>query len=222
MRFATIRANLTVRVRDEVPPPLRPERDELTGVCPGRGETSLACTIEPSTRGRFSFGDIHLRYRSLLGFWERSKTVPAVRDIRIYPAVEEVERYHILARMDQLPSVGNRRVRVHGASWSSKYWQFVNGDDTRLMDWKATARRSRLIVRNQRAERNQTMILLVDCGRLMTAEEQGVSKLDRSVNAALLLAHVGLARRDRSGYAHFPARFTRGWHRARRWDKCAC
>jgi len=195
---------MAVRVRDDVPMPLRPDSDELAGEAPPRGEATLSYTIQPATRGRFSFGDIYLRYRSLLGLWERSKSIPAGRDIRIYPAVEEVERYHILARTDRLPALGIRRVRVRGASWEfESLREFVNGDDTRLMDWKATARRSRLIIRNQQAEHNQTMILLVDCGRLMTAEEEGVSKLDRSVNAALLLAHVGLARRDRVGLCTF-------------------
>ena len=197
-------AKLAVRLRDDVPAPLRPDADFLAGEVPARGEASFGYAIHPATRGRFGFGSIHLRYRSLLGLWERSKVVPAEGEIRVYPAVEEVERYHLLAKADQLPSLGIRRVRLRGGSWEfESLREFVNGDDTRLMDWKATARRSRLIVRNQQAERNQTVILLVDCGRLMTAEEQGVSKLDRAVNAALLLAHVGLARGDRVGLCTF-------------------
>jgi uncharacterized protein (DUF58 family) len=73
----------------------------------------------------------------------------------------------------------------------------------RQLDWKATARRARLIVRNQEAERNQTVLLLLDCGRLMNATEDGVAKLDHAVNTALLLAHVALARGDRVGLCTF-------------------
>ena len=64
----------------------------------------------------------------------------------------------------------------------------------RLIDWKATARRLKTIVRNQEAERNQTVLLLVDSGRLMNAEVEGVAKLDHAVNTALTLAHVALVR----------------------------
>src|SRR5262249_57233266 len=81
--------------------------------------------------------------------------------------------------------------------------EYAFGDDVRQLDWKATARRARLIVRNQEAERNQTVLLLLDCGRLMNATEDGVSKLDHAVNAALLLAHVALARGDRVGLCTF-------------------
>jgi uncharacterized protein (DUF58 family) len=197
-------ARLSVLIRDDVPPPLRPSALELDGVVPARGEAVFTYVIEPATRGRFTFGAIELRYRSPLGLWQRARTVPAAADIRIYPAVEQVERYQLLARTDHLPAMGVRRVRALGTSWEfESLREFVNGDDTRLMDWKATARRHRLIIRNQQAERNQTLIVLVDCGRLMTAEEQGVSKLDRAVNATLLLAHVSLSRGDRVGLCSF-------------------
>jgi len=198
---------LLLRIRDDVAPALRPDAAELCGAAAPRAETAFSYVIYPAKRGRFRFGDLYARYRSLLGLWERVLSAPAACDIRVYPSVDEVERYHLLARMDHLQALGIRRLRVRGTSWEFESLRdFVNGDDTRLMDWKATARRNRMIVRNQQAERNQTVIILVDCGRLMTAEEQGVSKLDRAVNAALLLSHVGLSRGDRVGLCTFGAK----------------
>ncbi|MBV9749174.1 MAG: DUF58 domain-containing protein, partial [Acetobacteraceae bacterium] len=153
-------------------------------------------------RGLFTWGALRLRYGSLLGLWERAALVPAEQAVRVYPKVEGLERYDLLARADELP--GEHAVRVRGVAWEfDSLREFVNGDDTRLMDWKATARRQKLIVRQQRAERNQSVIVLVDSGRLMTAEENGVSKLDHAVNAALLLAHVALSRGDRVGLCTF-------------------
>jgi uncharacterized protein (DUF58 family) len=109
-----------------------------------------------------------------------------------------------LARSDRLAVLGIRRVRHRGGSTEFESLRdYVSGDDVRRLDWKATARRARLIVRNQEAERNQTVLLLVDCGRLMNATEDGVAKLDHAVNAALLLAHVALARGDRVGLCTF-------------------
>jgi len=200
------RAALLVRIRDEVAPELRPETRELTDTIPAEGTAELGYHIHPATRGKFTWGALHLRYRSVLGLWERSKVIPAPAEVRVYPAVEEVEHYHLLARTDRLPALGIRRIRQKGAAWEfESLREFVNGDDTRLIDWKASARWQTLITRNQQSERNQTVILLVDSGRLMAAEEQGVSKLDRAVNAALLLSHVGLARGDRVGLCGFAA-----------------
>jgi uncharacterized protein (DUF58 family) len=100
--------------------------------------------------------------------------------------------------------MGIRRVKLRGGSTDfESLREYAIGDDVRQLDWKATARRGRLIVRNREAERNQTVLLLIDCGRLMNATEKGVSKLDHAVNAALLLAHVCLARGDRVGLCTF-------------------
>jgi len=197
-------AALAVRLRDAAPASFRAEPDELAGVIPANNGTDFVYRIRPAQRGRFEFGPIYLRYRSILGLWERSRVIPAPAATQVYPSVDAIERYHLLARADQLPALGIRRLRVRGTSWEFESLRdFVNGDDLRLMDWKATARRSRLTVRNQQAERSQAVILLVDSGRLMTAEEEGISKLDQAVNAALLLAHVALARGDRVGLCTF-------------------
>jgi uncharacterized protein (DUF58 family) len=98
-------------------------------------------------------------------------------------------------------------VRLRGGAWEFESLRdYVRGDDARLLDWKATARRRKLIVRNQEAERNQTVLLLLDCGRLMNAEVDGIAKLDYAVNTALMLAHVALSRGDRVGLCTFSHR----------------
>src|SRR4029079_11463926 len=111
-----------------------------------------------------------------------------------------------LATANRLDLLGIRPVRMRGSSEFESLRDYAMGDDIRLLDWKATARRGKLIVRNQQVERNQTIIILVDSGRLMNAEENGVSKLDYAINAALLLSHVGLSRGDRVGVCTFSAR----------------
>jgi uncharacterized protein (DUF58 family) len=113
----------------------------------------------------------------------------------------------LLARANRLDMLGIRRVRLRGGAWEFESLRdYALGDDSRLIDWKATARRRKLIVRNQEAERNQTILLLLDCGRLMNAEVGGAAKLDHAVNTALLLAHVALTRGDRVGLCAFSHR----------------
>ena len=197
------RARLYVRARDAVPAGLGDEADLGGPVEPG-GEARWDYAIKPLARGRFEWGTIHLRYRSLLGFWELGQRQPVAGVARVYPNLDLLERYHLLARSNRLSALGIRRVRLRGGSMEfESLREYATGDDVRQLDWKATARRARLIVRNQEAERNQTVLLLLDCGRLMNATEDGVSKLDHAVNAALLLAHVALARGDRVGLCTF-------------------
>jgi uncharacterized protein (DUF58 family) len=160
--------------------------------------------VWPKARGRYEWGDVYVRYRSLLGFWERGRQAAAAAPADVFPNLESIERYHLLARSNRLDVLGIRQVKVRGGSSEfESLREYAFGDDTRKLDWKATARRSRLIVRNEQPERNQTVLLLVDCGRLMNAEVDGVAKLDHAVNTALLLAHVALARGDRVGLCTF-------------------
>jgi uncharacterized protein (DUF58 family) len=194
---------LWVRVRDGLPPDFQADRAELSGSV-SQGETHWEYSIQPRARGAFAWGPIHLRYRSLLGLWEIARTVPAPGQSRVYPSLALLQRYHLLARANRLEVLGIRKVRLRGGAWEFESLRdYAAGDDSRLIDWKATARRRKTIVRNQEAERNQTVLVLVDSGRLMNAAVDGVAKLDHAVNTALILAHVALARGDRVGLCAF-------------------
>ncbi|WP_439623968.1 DUF58 domain-containing protein [Gemmata sp.] len=201
------RVRLRVRVRDGAPEGLSGGDAEHGGPVAARGEAVWEYAAVPAARGRFEWGPISLRYHSVLGLWERGREVPAGGELRVYPSLAALERYHLLARSDRLAAMGVRRVRARGGSTDfESLREYAPGDDVRQLDWMATARRGLLIVRNREAERNQTVLLLVDCGRLMTAVEGGASKLDHAVDAALLLAHVALARGDRVGLCTFSGR----------------
>jgi uncharacterized protein (DUF58 family) len=198
------RLPLFVRVRDTPPRVFRADQDERSGTVPGQGESRWEYHIRPLTRGRFSWGRLHVRYRSRFGLWERQKVIRQDAEAHVYPSLSDLDRYHLLARADRLDVLGIRRLRLRGGAWEFESLRdYAYGDDVRLIDWKATARRRKPIVRNQEAEKNQTVILLVDSGRLMNAEVDGVAKLDHAVNTALLLAHVALSRGDRVGLCTF-------------------
>jgi uncharacterized protein (DUF58 family) len=201
------RLPLHVRLRDGVPETFLADREELSGMVPAEGEARQDYRIVPAKRGRFVWRPLSLRYRSPLGLWQRQKRLAMVTEVRVYPSLASLDRYHLLARANRLEALGIRRIRQRGSAWEFESLRdYARGDDTRLIDWKASARRRRLIVRNQEAERNQTVLLLIDCGRLMNAEVEGVAKLDHAVNTALVLAHVALARGDRVGLCAFSHR----------------
>ncbi|MFO0809512.1 MAG: DUF58 domain-containing protein [Gemmataceae bacterium] len=218
------RSNLRVRVCDAPPVELQvvdgkattamahrgdgvsaaPALPMLSGIVPANGERHWDYEAKPLARGRYTWGPLALRYQSLLGLWEIGRTFDEPSEVRVYPNLVELQRYHLLAAANRLEAAGIRKVRPRGTALEFESLRdYATGDDVRQIDWRASARRGRLIVRQQQAERNQTVLLLLDCGRLMNAREGGVSKLDHAVNAALLLAHVALARGDRVGLATF-------------------
>src|SRR5205823_3742602 len=81
--------------------------------------------------------------------------------------------------------------------------EWVPGDDLRRIDWKATAKRRKVITRQYEAERRQQVLLVLDTGRLLTAEIAGVSRLDYVVQAALELAYVAAQHDDNVGVMAF-------------------
>jgi uncharacterized protein (DUF58 family) len=191
-------------VRDSVPESFETDVAEVSGVVPNRGQVRLEYQVKPKARGAFSWDAIYIRFRSVLGLWDFLATVPAPGQSRVYPNLVALSRYHLLARANRLEALGIRKVRMSGSAWEFESLRdYARGDDVRLIDWKATARRHKTIVRNQEAEKNQTVLLLVDSGRLMNAEVDGVSKLDSAVSSALILAHVALGRGDRVGLCSF-------------------
>src|SRR5206468_660534 len=81
--------------------------------------------------------------------------------------------------------------------------EWVPGDETRIIDWKATARRGKVIARQYEDERRQQVMIAVDAGRLLTAEVSGVARLEAVINAALHLAGAAVEHDDNIGLLVF-------------------
>lgn len=195
---------LRVELRDVPPSAFRASAVGLAGDVPPFGEAAWSYDVVPLRRGKHAWGPTALRYRSALGFWQLDRTFDPAGDAFVYPNLSSLDHYRLLALADRVEATDARPVRRPGGSAEFESLRdYAFGDDTRKLDWKATARRGKLIVRHERAERNQTVLLMIDSGRLMNAEEDGTSKLDHAVNAALLLAQVALARGDRVGLCSF-------------------
>jgi uncharacterized protein (DUF58 family) len=180
------------------------ERDGLPGfaaLAPG-GAASLRYLVTPRRRGAYVLGAHTVRYPSPLRLWIRQLRIPASDPIRVYPDVQAVRTYELLARQDRAASVRASR-KVGGESEFERLREYSRDDEFRAIDWKATARRQKLIARQYQIERNQTIALMIDGGRLMTTEVQGLPLFDHALNASLMLAHVGARGGDRIGLFAF-------------------
>lgn len=169
-------------------------------------QAQLLYTTRPLNRGRYRFGDLHVRGRSQLGlsYWQRR--YPAPREVSVYPNLLEVGRYQYLARADRLRQAGFRAVRRLGEGTEFESLRdYTPDDEFRSIDWKATARRGRPTSRQYEIERSQTVIdRQIDGGveaqaTLVGADRQAV--LDAVATVHLHVAMVvdpGDAEHDRS------------------------
>ncbi len=170
---------------------------------PRRSSVVFEYDATPRRRGAQRFGELHVRARGPLGLAARQWRVPLSREVRVYP---DLRGLAVLAAPD-MPEPGQARGRGHreGREFAGLR-PYTPGDDYRAIDWKATARRAAPIVREWQPERNQTIWLLLDCGRHLSARlPDGRTKLDHAVDAALALARAGARRGDQVGALLFGA-----------------
>lgn len=180
------------------PPPL---------LLPAGARASLWYRAVPRRRGRYELGDIHVRYTGRLGLVVRQFRLARSDEVRVYPNLIDVARYHLLARRRRLQQFGLTTVTLPGQGTDFESLRdYRPGDPLQHIHWKATAKRHRPITKAFQAERSQTVLLLLDAGRRMSVRLNGLSRLDRSINAALMLAHVAVRQGDGVGLLAFSDR----------------
>jgi uncharacterized protein (DUF58 family) len=201
------RRALTVEVADAPPASFDAAAHRARLRLPPRGEARLAYDAVPRARGRHAFGDLHLRVLGPLGLAWRPVRLPLARAVRVYPDLRALAP----AAGGTAPEAGraHRRGGREGREFAALR-HYVPGDDVRAIDWKATARRGAPVVREWQPERNQTVWLLVDCGRHLSVRlPDGRQALDRAVDAALAVARAAVERGDRVGAVLYGAEVER-------------
>lgn len=197
--------NLSLIVKDEYPPQLT-----LNGLreaqfkVDAHSSATLIYQLQPPRRGRFDFGLIVVRFRSRWNLVWRQTSIGEPMTIKVYPNMRR-------AREAELKALGARSVvsSHRKTSWRGEGREFesmrdyVRGDELRHVSWTATARRGKLTTRQYQIERDQTVLVAIDAGRLMTARIERETKLDSAVHATLALFSAARRAGDNAGLVVF-------------------
>lgn len=164
------------------------------------GWSEFRYRLRPIERGDIRFERIQLHLRSPLGFWKVRRFAGQPESVRVYPDFAKLTSFALMATDHRLSQIGvlQRRRRGEGMDFH-QLREYREGDVQRQIDWKASARMQRVISRDYQDERDQQIVLLLDCGRRMAARDDALSHFDHVVNSALLLAYVGLRQGDAVG-----------------------
>src|SRR5690606_21223125 len=123
-------------------------------------------------RGLYVFGDINLRYQSFLGLFWRQVSLPQPEAVRVYSDLKALYELSIkLAKSSELGELHQRK-RGQGTDFAALK-EYTVGDDAKAIDWNATARRERPVVRTYEAEQEQRLLILIDAGRMMMSDLEG-------------------------------------------------
>ena len=172
--------------------------------------TTLRYTVTALQRGPVAFGAIQLRCRSVGGCFELLYDVPQPegQQLRVYPNFAAVAGYAWLAGDRRLTQIGIKSYAPRGQGTDFRQLsEYRRGEPVRHIDWKATQRQGKPVVREFQDERDQRVFFLLDCGRRMRADENGTgvggSHFDQALNALMLLSYVALKEGDEVGALTF-------------------
>ncbi len=170
--------------------------------------TDIAYEVTPTRRGELKFAPADLRVRSRLGLCDLLERGGGAERRRAYPDFAQVARYAWLSGDRRLQEIGIKTFQQRGEGTDFKQLaEYRHGDAVRHIDWKATLRHGKPILREFQDERDQCVMLLIDCGRRMRAHDPaqgiGMAHFDQVLNAVMLLSYVALKQGDAVGAATF-------------------
>ncbi|WP_308230904.1 DUF58 domain-containing protein [uncultured Prevotella sp.] len=195
---------LRLTVIDETPFVFqRRDVDFLLRLKPREGKT-IVYKLRPTQRGVYGFGRIRVFVRSALSLAERRYTCGESQDAKVYPSYLMLHKYELLAMNNRLTEMGVKRIRRAGNNTEfERIKEYVEGDNYRSLNWKASARRHQLMVNVYEDERSQQIVSVIDKGRPMQQAFQGMTLLDYAINASLMLSYVAVRKTDKAGLVCF-------------------
>jgi uncharacterized protein (DUF58 family) len=200
--------DISLIIKDEYPPQMK-----LSGVREARLDVDAQTTaalvygLTPPKRGRFEFGLVAVRYLSRWRLVWTQTRVGAPVAVKVYPNMRRAREAELRALGARSFVAARRKSQWRGEGRDFESMRdYVRGDEMRHISWTATARRGKLVTRQYQMERDQTILIALDAGRLMTARIENETKLDSAVHAALALMSAAARAGDNAGLLVFGRR----------------
>ena len=200
----TGRRRAVVSLADELAPSLGAETRRAAAVVPAGATAAVTTTIRPTRRGRFNPSEMVVRSTGPLGLMSRQHRRQVPTALRIHPPFKSRDEAELRIRRARILDVGLRSARgLGGGTEFEALREYTSDDEFRRVDWAASARTGKTIVRTYRPERNQTVVVLLDNGRLMAAQVGGVPRLEHAIDATIMLTAVANGLGDKLGLVTF-------------------
>ena len=169
-----------------------------------RKTSNVTYTITPKIRGEYHFGNTIFLISTQIGLIQRRMQVENAQTAKVYPSIRQMKEMEMLAFTKVHASLGLKKIRRIGHSYEFEQIKpYVQGDDYRSINWKATSRTASLMMNQYEDEKSQSIINVIDCGRRMHMPFNGMTLVDYAVNSALALSNVVSKKYDKVGLVTF-------------------
>ena len=169
-----------------------------------QGSSFFEYILIPKERGEYIFGGLNIYAKSPIGLVSRKFVFQKEASLPSYPSFVHLRKYELMALQNEFLLGGIKKIRKLGHTMEfEQIRDYVQGDDIRSINWKATSKANKLMVNQYQDERSQRIYMLIDKGRTMQMPFKGLSLLDYSINAVMALSHIILKKSDRAGMMTF-------------------
>ena len=200
----TSRRGYAVTMQDDLPDCFEATPSRFVTELQPKAESLFSYKFASSHRGPYQLKSLFLRVGSRLKLWQGFYGLRCESEVNVYPDMQQISQYELLARTNRLSLVGVRRRRKIGQDNEfERLRDYTQDDNHKHIDWRTTARRQKLTVKDFQSNQSQRVIFMVDCGRMMTGGSEGLTMLDHSLNAMLMLSYVALKQGDSVGLICF-------------------
>ncbi|MBT8241400.1 MAG: DUF58 domain-containing protein [Acidimicrobiia bacterium] len=198
------RRRVLVSVADELAPSLGAEDRRFRVWVPPNSTVTSTYQMVPTRRGRFNLSRIAVRTSGPLGLVQKQRSFDIETVLRVLPPFRSADQAELSLKKARLLEVGIRAARVRGSGTDFDSLREMGPDDeSRRIDWAATARTGKPIVRVYRSERNQTVTVLLDSGRIMAGRIGDVPRIEHAMDGAMMLAELTTGLGDKMGLVAF-------------------
>lgn len=196
--------NTSLNLIDELPFQYQKRDFQIEIIITKGSEKKITYTLRPLERGEYHFGHLNIYASSPIGFITRRYQFGKDAMVPNYPSFLQLKKYMLIAFSNKIFEFGLKKIRRIGHTMEfEQIKDYVPGDDIRNINWKATAKRSQLMVNQYQDERSQPIYSVIDKGRSMKMPFDGLSLLDYAVNATLVISNVALKKQDKAGMFSF-------------------
>ncbi|WP_394357640.1 DUF58 domain-containing protein [Psychroserpens ponticola] len=193
-----------VNIIDEIPEQFQVRDFSIHRKLEASSASEIEYKLRPVERGEYHFGKLNIYVTSVFGLIARRFTYDDNAMVPTYPSFMQLRKYDLIAISNNLHQYGIKKIRKIGHTMEfEQIKDYVLGDDLRTINWKATAKRSELMVNQFQDEKSQPIYSIIDKGRVMKMPFEGLTLLDYAINAALVISNVALKKQDKAGILAF-------------------
>ncbi|MBL7885626.1 MAG: DUF58 domain-containing protein [Flavobacterium sp.] len=192
------------KIIDEIPHQFQVRNFEIRRKIKSASSDDFQYFLRPTERGEYYFGNLNIYVSSPLRLLSKRYTFNKDAMVPTYPSFIQLRKYDLIAFSNNLFQYGVKKIRRIGHTMEfEQIKEYVQGDDIRTLNWKATAKKNALMVNQFQDEKSQNIYMVIDKGRTMKMPFNGLSLLDYAINATLVLSNVILKKHDKAGMFSF-------------------